>query len=53
VADDKVDAVVDAILTEYYQDAIKKYPEAAERYSAHPDNAILTLRPAAGARVMF
>jgi len=53
VRDDKVERVVEAIMTEYYQDAIKKYPEAAQRYLADPDNAILTLRPAAGARVMF
>ena len=53
VADGKVNAVVDAIMTGYFSNRIKKYPQAAQRYAEYPDDAILVLRPAAGARVLF
>ncbi|MBW7996719.1 MAG: galactokinase [Candidatus Glassbacteria bacterium] len=53
VADDKVDTVLAALKEKYYEDAIKEFPAAAERYAQRPQDALLALRPSAGARVLF
>ena len=53
VADDKVDAVLDALMQRYYNDAIREFPAAAERFAQRPQDALLALRPSAGARVLF
>ena len=53
VADNKVDAVLDALMEKYYNGAIKDFPAAAERFAQRPQDALLALRPAAGARVLF
>jgi galactokinase len=53
VADSMVDEVLDALMQRYYNGAIKEFPAAAERFAQRPDNALLALRPAAGARVLF
>lgn len=53
VADEKVDDVLDALRSGYYEDGINQFPAAAERYARRPQDALLALRPAAGARVLF
>ncbi len=53
VADNMVDAVLEALMKEYYNGAIKEFPAAAERFAQRPQDALLALRPAAGARVLF
>ncbi len=53
VADGKVDAVLDALMEKYYNGAIREFPAAAERFAQRPQDALLALRPSAGARVLF
>ena len=51
--DERVEFVLEAFRKRYYGDAINRYPEALARYKERPERALLTLRPAGGARVMF
>ncbi len=53
VADPKVDAVLEALMEKYYNGAIREFPAAAERFTQRPQDALLALRPSAGARVLF
>ena len=53
VKDEKVEKVLDALQKKYYDKAIEKYPAAAKLYHEHPEDALLALRPSAGARVLF
>ena len=53
VADGKVDAVLEALMQKYYNGAIKEFPAAAARFAQRPQDALLALRPSAGARVLF
>ena len=53
VADSRVELLLSQIKTRYYESSIRHYPEAAERYEKNPLSALLALRPAGGAGVLF
>ncbi len=53
VADEKLEKFLAEVERRYYQDAIKSYPEAEQRYRERESSPLLTLRPAGGAAVLF
>ncbi|MCE5271420.1 galactokinase [bacterium] len=53
VPEARLETVLEAFRTRYYGQALNNYPEALKRFRERPDSALLTLRPAGGARVLF
>jgi len=53
VPEARLEPVLEAFRTRYYSRALNNYPEALKRFQERPDSALLTLRPAGGARVLF
>ena len=53
VADEKLEEFLAEVEKRYYQDAIRAYPEAGQRYLEKTSSPLLALRPSGGARVLF
>ncbi len=53
VQDSRVEDFLARVKRHYFDTAIEKYPQAAERYRNNPLSALLALRPSSGARVLY
>ena len=53
VRDEILEQFIDEVQRRYYDDAIMAYPEAFRRYEEKGKHALLALRPAGGANVLF